>query len=621
MRKDFGNFVTSSSRIRRYFGLMSLVVLAFLLASISGPSAAIAILPRLEWWPVRPSDSGSLPVIYLNSSMGSTFPTVVTYPQLPCTFEGCEFLGTCATNTTDKYWCLSSGSDMIMNSGMMQSLLAGNLVPSPAQILIPSYDFVFGNITIFSRSLNGNVLRETSKNSTSAVFVASVVPDIVALSLGYFWENQDQTNSLARPMAKTSSGRGQISGLQKPIVQVQCTGSYHIITNSTPDMVSFPMKYHSPADQSWTLPLAEILANSTFNDSYDLAIFDWVELGMPEAVGPSAAAVFLVTPDVYTNIEMFDPSLTHNTFACTLDAMWIPSESWIDPTTDDVIHEAINNPLQERHHFTKNHGKIQLSRSWLDAIDVKADASHSGTVLQTLGSLCMTRLQFYPDHTTMDVCLESVIALFVADGLARMQGTTNRFCFWRGNGELFTVDSHLSGYDSSTLEEVVADHELWLNTTQDAIPRFTLEVMQYGYGYGFQGSKGIYIATVILLIYVLVALIHTAVLIIGGWSSNTWSKPGELIALAVNSSPSKLLQNTCAGIENSKLWNQIVFVRETSEAHLEIVFEEETERNVDEETPYDKQSIKTQEAQLQTDELDLKVRRRVVSGKKYGTIE
>jgi hypothetical protein len=90
-----------------------------------------------------------------------------------------------------------------------------------------------------------------------------------------------------------------------------------------------------------------------------------------------------------------------------------------------------------------------------------------------------------------------------------------------------------------------------------------------------QASRGIYIATAILLVYVLAALVHMAVMIIGGWSSDTWSKPGELIALAVNSSLTKLLQNTCAGIEDPEMWTRIVSVQETSEAHLEIVFDEE----------------------------------------------
>jgi hypothetical protein len=177
-------------------------------------------------------------------------------------------------------------------------------------------------------------------------------------------------------MAKTSSAQNQVVVLQKPIVQVQCSGSFHSMANSTPDMVLFPSTYHSPtptSNQSWTVPLAGILANSTFNHSDDQFTFGWVNLEMPAEIGPSAAAIFLVPAAISADESLSGYPIVYSTFACTIDAMWIPSESWIDPTTDDIVHETISNPLQECHHFKEGHGKIQLSRSWLDTLNVLTD--------------------------------------------------------------------------------------------------------------------------------------------------------------------------------------------------------------------------------------------------------
>jgi len=111
------------------------------------------------------------------------------------------------------------------------------------------------------------------------------------------------------------------------------------------------------------------------------------------------------------------------------------------------------------------------------------------------------------------------------------------------------------------------------------------------------------------------------VVVIGGWSSDTWGTPGELIALSANSSPTKLLQNTCAGIEGPKTWTRIVSVQETSEAHLEIVFDAEVRRKEDEEIPRDNQSIEMQEGQPNINKLESRVRRRVIPEKRYGTIK
>ena len=275
-RKDFRQVLTSPKQARYYLGTISIVVLAFLLASTSGPSAAVAVLPRLEWWPVRPSPSNPLPVIYLNTRTGSTFPTVVTVdPEMTCNNHS---LTASVASTTYNFWCPSNGFDTIMTSGMVQSVMAGDLLLLPSQILMPSYGLsTLGISSTFSRSLNGNLLIDKSGNTTSTVFVASMVPDIVGTALGFFWENQDQTDSLTRPMAKTSSAQNQVVGLQKPIVQVQCTGSFHSMANSTPDMVLLPSTYHSPAptsNQSWTVPLAGVLANSTFNHSDDQVTFE-----------------------------------------------------------------------------------------------------------------------------------------------------------------------------------------------------------------------------------------------------------------------------------------------------------------------------------------------------------
>jgi hypothetical protein len=145
-----------------------------------------------------------------------------------------------------------------------------------------------------------------------------------------------------------------------------------------------------------------------------------------------------------------------------------------------------------------------------------------------------------------------------------------------------------------------------------------LEIYRYGYGYGLSGSTSIYIAAAILLIYVAVALVHIAFMVGVGWSSFAWTRPTELIALAVNSTPSRLLQNTCAGIEDRKIWTHILSVKETTEAHLEIVFEEE-KRMVVEEMGAEGQSMELEEGQM--DEFGEKLRRRVVPRRKYGALD
>jgi hypothetical protein len=120
-----------------------------------------------------------------------------------------------------------------------------------------------------------------------------------------------------------------------------------------------------------------------------------------------------------------------------------------------------------------------------------------------------------------------------------------------------------------------------------------------------------------LPIYVLVALIHMATIIIGGSSSNAWNRPGELIALAVNSTPTKLLENTCAGIEDPKTWTRIMSVQETGEAHLETVFDKDRRSIVDSES----QGVEIIEGQSTTNSWENKVRRYLIPEKQYRSLK
>src|ERR1700744_4031345 len=99
---------------------------------------------------------------------------------------------------------------------------------------------------------------------------------------------------------------------------------------------------------------------------------------------------------------------------------------------------------------------------------------------------------------------------------------------------------------------------------------------RYGYGYSWKGSKTVQFGIIVLLIHLLIAASHSIfifykVVIQREGLVSSWSTVADLIALAMNSSPSPRLQDTCAGVEAAKTWRQVVTVRETYPGHLELV--------------------------------------------------
>ncbi len=106
-----------------------------------------------------------------------------------------------------------------------------------------------------------------------------------------------------------------------------------------------------------------------------------------------------------------------------------------------------------------------------------------------------------------------------------------------------------------------------------------------GFAYNTHGATP-KVAICFLLAYCLFALAHIFYAGITGISSTCWDSIGEVTALAINSTPSALLRNTCAGITELNVFKIPVRVlafrdNENSDGeHLELVFGELDEKGI-----------------------------------------
>lgn len=97
------------------------------------------------------------------------------------------------------------------------------------------------------------------------------------------------------------------------------------------------------------------------------------------------------------------------------------------------------------------------------------------------------------------------------------------------------------------------------------------------------------IAIWILLTYCLFVILHIIYADISGISSTSWDSIAEVTALAVNSTPTTALRNTCAGITELNLFKLPVRVLAMRDAegngeHLELVFGNVDEKKVEHKT-------------------------------------
>lgn len=103
----------------------------------------------------------------------------------------------------------------------------------------------------------------------------------------------------------------------------------------------------------------------------------------------------------------------------------------------------------------------------------------------------------------------------------------------------------------------------------------TYDMLRLAYGWSYQlDNVGTKLAITVMVIYCTLAAAHFLYSIISGLSSSTWDSVAELFALAMNSQPTRVLQNTCAGIIGSKAFRASVQIFETTEGHLELCFQD-----------------------------------------------
>ena len=174
-----------------------------------------------------------------------------------------------------------------------------------------------------------------------------------------------------------------------------------------------------------------------------------------------------------------------------------------------------------------------------------------------------------------------ILAELLANGLARI-GSTSRL-----QGTLKTVIQS-DGFEG-------LDGDYWFSGKGDAFVVNPIESKDWvklrvystfeGFAYNTSGATT-KVAISFLVAYCMVALAHILYAGITGISSTCWDSISEVTALAVNSTPSALLRNTCAGITELDIFKisvRVLAFRDSENSdgeHLQLVFGELDEKSI-----------------------------------------
>ena len=582
-------FSTTPGKHRRW-PLLIIILVAILMAMLAGPSSAITMIPKLDWWalPQLYQDNRVTFSAFIQAPNATIFPGVLTADQLP---ERC--LQQTAMTMSD---CPSSGVLGIINNAPVFTGTTEGQTPTT-------------NITMTTpngraqRFLNG---RPTIINiGDNTLYAASTMPDFVAMAMTQYHDdvysfslgsenNEGPLRTSIRAKVEASLRiRGKMQQIYKPLVEVECEGSALGPPRITfpHDTMRLPPWTSDPVlSAEWSI-LSSRVSNIIVDDASDSVNFTWVALQDFEGPKPSLLALFATTP-----VQSKDSRTNHSLFACTIDARWIAAKPWIDLSVDNFIYDSEPRAFDDVLEATTGTGSVSeypsllIDLSWAASLNIpyvnhditNQTRSSAQTVLQVMGSKCLlssiSSATNFSSTSTMSIpaCLEAALALYVTDGLARSQSAIPAFFVSTGHKDIAAEASAIQPlykncqppYECPITNITIADLQDSSKYTEIYLP-----ISRYGYGYGFKGIT-VYIAIAVLLIHVLFVLIYTAFVCCKGISSGAWSSIGEMLVLAMNSSPTTKLQNTCAGVAEAETWGLVAKVRERNESHLELIVEE-----------------------------------------------
>ncbi|KAM3072191.1 hypothetical protein ACMFMF_007584 [Clarireedia jacksonii] len=562
-----------STRIRSEVAVFtSFLVFCSLLAALSGPSSAIAIRPRLDWWQVANFTWDYEYHSAVNPWPMSIFATPSHNSAINCT--------PVIDSTLDSLYCPASG--VIELIGPFRAL--NPIVPGDAQ------NISFRDSTgLTLRMVRSTILSFDQAHAYSTSL--SMVSQIVVAGL---WMNLKGIVSPHPAISQPKYVLNPKSNVKQPLVQVKCNAYAKSMVDTASPAISPPLfpvitsltSQHLPEPGLRGYPVPEYALNSQDHDGFS---FTWVNLyGSNRSA--SIGLVFKVPYANHTSNSVFQDSVI---LPCTVDARWISTEMTYDPTTTDETFSSLGQYIATSNgSFVKETGMsltevINIDPGWARLVNPIITIPYitnftgsnmtiieEGLELFTLndsnGTVSFNYLErlysrvgsLRRPYTIMDT--QNFFSLYMAtamtDGLARY----NIPDLSGGPGALISGESvYKKSPASSPLETPERSRDNW------HVWRF--DVWRKGYSYGARDITT-KLALAVLLTHAALVIGFMIYLWIRGWTTNSWTSIGELVALALRSRSTKQFEGTDAGISRRETWAQNVRIREVNQGNLELRF-------------------------------------------------
>jgi hypothetical protein len=565
----------------------------FALGFACQPSSAIAMIPRLQYWPITefyPQNAIKFRA-YVQASADDLYPDHLTARHVPiiCT----------QSNASNIRYCPSGGIEKILEEDRLFTMTADYGQPSV-------------NLTIDSDWRRQIIGFDSGVNvGDQSSYQTRTLSNFLGMALSGF---RNYLTSVAMPFTNIvtfqrkredisarydlafRSGNQKIP-TQRPYARIECSVSSPSIEN-----IAFPQT-------NLAVSTASDLFGQTVNPTSASVNFTWFDLSQfanGNQASASASVFFvLATPVIYESpAVIYNLSQAEASFAfygCTIQAQWESTNVFYEDiqssrdedtrsSSEDVVDMDANSENR-----SQMRSQIRIDRGFAEALSAPyLDGSFDSTstnisIMQAIGEKCIRMNAVFnqtaqgtpfPDgesHFTVDNrmqmthCLQTAIGVYAVDALSRVQDSVPAYFVASGRtldrdketvfraADLYNVDIN-AFYDEGSSALSQSDF--------DDLSRFTeidMPMSRYGYGYGFADSRLIYFAIVVLFVHIAVCIAHIVWIAVSRVERLGWDSLGELVAVLLTFSDA---EQGAPLVKQTPNWRDRIVVQQMNEEEM-----------------------------------------------------
>ncbi|KAI5460239.1 hypothetical protein BGZ63DRAFT_426180 [Mariannaea sp. PMI_226] len=528
----------------RYFhSVTAAIILGFaLLGLAAGPSAAIVMIPRYDWWQLSES-SNSI------SNLASGEYDLVQRNPYSMKLE---------SQHVRKDACTSLVAGKLVNQTCENQNLSPILQIRGFLDYSPSDSLLLRNISLPRNRAIAFAVDHSSETSEDFWRLAyALTPmDFVVKSL----VNERRLPYKKHPVLIKSEA-ATLFGKEKwkqPLVAVDCAPFYWQRTsNETSATFTFGSKLYDNFNVSLnfsdTLEKLKKLPGDDAASHPTTSFFMDIQHVLPVPITASIifASSFMADWD---RVPEKDPDHGQllpwmEIYLCLVKARWVEAEVWLDEKESLEAKSQLGFPTSDIIPFIRQNSgpedTIKMTVEWLRDIGVPRNSVSTpgeNPVYQQGSDNCTIEGM----HTVG--CLPAFLAVYLAEALSQSTGLQ---------------------FDRVIDQDKLPFPSPGPNSTVIYNTRF-----EHLYAYGFGRSITIVLAFTALLLQVFIALIHLVLTVCVRqlWHCSAWGDFGQLLALALRSNASDELHNVGAGVQSSHTWKLMAVVRDVGQKRrLEMV--------------------------------------------------